>query len=126
MIWLASLPAVASILMDSLERAYPRVPVTAVPRGDCIVLLGGMAKPSRRFAPDAGRIPAGSRLEKTAALFRAGKAEAVIVAAGGALLDAGGETEADRALPDRNAIAATHRALHEWAGWAYYSLRGWL
>lgn len=83
LLWLASTPMAAQSLVLSLESRFPAVSVQATPAADAIVVLGGAlvgAQPPRRPTFNLG--PASSRIWHAAALYRAGKAKWIIVAAG--------------------------------------------
>jgi len=82
-LWLGSTPAIAELSLDLLEGQYPALTPEATPAADAIVLLGGAlvgARPPQRPTFTLG--PASSRIWHAAALYRAGKAKWIIVAAG--------------------------------------------
>lgn len=82
-LWLASTPLVAQVLVGELESRHPALSVAETPSADAILVLGGAlagASPPRR--PNFNMGPASHRVWHAAALFRAGKAKWVIVAAG--------------------------------------------
>jgi uncharacterized SAM-binding protein YcdF (DUF218 family) len=82
-LWMASTPAVAIALVRDLESRYQPLTVAATPPADAIVVLGGAlsgAYPPTR--PTFNLAPAAGRVWHAAALYRAGKARWVIVAAG--------------------------------------------
>ncbi len=82
-LWLASTPLVAQALQGELESSYPAVAPHDSPKADAIVLLGGAligALPPHR--PNFSMGPDADRVWHAAALFRAGKAPWIIVAAG--------------------------------------------
>jgi uncharacterized SAM-binding protein YcdF (DUF218 family) len=83
-LWLASMPATALFLAQSLESRHPPVSIEATPPSDAVVVLGGAVKgalPPHR--PNLVLGPAASRVWHAAALYRAGKAKWIVVAAGG-------------------------------------------
>ena len=82
-LWIASMPATAIALVGHLESRYPAQPLEAAPRAAASVVLGGAlsgayppVRPSFVFTPAAGRV------WHAAALYHAGKAPLIIVAAG--------------------------------------------
>jgi uncharacterized SAM-binding protein YcdF (DUF218 family) len=96
-LWIASMPVTALFLARALESGHPPVSIEATPPADAIVLLGGAVRgalPPQR--PNLVLGPAASRVWHAAALYRAGKARWIVVAAGGAPHRADGEqVEAD-------------------------------
>lgn len=83
LLWVGSTPWVADTLVADLESRYPALTAQATPAADAIIVLGGAvagAKPPER--PTLGLGQASSRVWHAAALYRAGKARWVIVAAG--------------------------------------------
>jgi len=79
---LLSLPAVADILLRSLEERYPELPAVELPVAEAIIVLGGgvMPRPEARPYPD---LQSGSdRVWHAARIFRAGKAPLVILSGG--------------------------------------------
>jgi uncharacterized SAM-binding protein YcdF (DUF218 family) len=83
-LWVASMPIAASALNDDLERRYPVMPVQAAPTVDAIVVLGGAVVPAKRPGRQTyGLTSASDRVWQAAALYRAGKAKWLLVAAGG-------------------------------------------
>jgi len=81
-LWLASTPFAASTLYSDLEARYPPTPLSKLPSGDCVVLLGGVVGPAMPPRVDIELNAAVDRVYKTAQLQRAGKAKYVIVTAG--------------------------------------------
>lgn len=81
-LWGASMPVVAGRLYAGLEGDYPAVPLSQVPAGGCVVLLGGVISAPAAPRVDADFNEAIDRVYKTAQLYRAGKAPLVIVTAG--------------------------------------------
>jgi uncharacterized SAM-binding protein YcdF (DUF218 family) len=95
-LWVASMPVVAQALTRALEAPYPALIVEATPTADAIVVLGGAlvgASPPQR--PTFGMGPAASRVWHAAALYRAGKAKWIVIAAGGQPEFEGQQIEAD-------------------------------
>jgi len=74
-----STPYVATGLYYTLERQYPVKKLAEIPKGDCLVLLGGAlaAALSPRVDPDMGE--AVDRLYKAAQLYKNHKAPWVVV-----------------------------------------------
>jgi uncharacterized SAM-binding protein YcdF (DUF218 family) len=81
-LWIASMPVFANWLIAHLEAPYPEVPVETLPQADVAILLGGaVSQPlPPRVTADLGI--ASDRIVETARLFRAGKVDAILVAAG--------------------------------------------
>jgi uncharacterized SAM-binding protein YcdF (DUF218 family) len=82
-LWLCSMPLVAHALATSLESRYPALAAEASPSADAIVVLGGAlagAQPPARPAFVLGQ--SSTRIVHAAALYRAGKAKWIVVAAG--------------------------------------------
>ena len=81
-LWVSSMPITAGTLYSSLIRNYPAVPLQEIPAGDCIIVLGGAVGPAVYPRVDIELNEAVDRVYKAAQLFRAGKGQVVIVAAG--------------------------------------------
>lgn len=82
-LWVGSMPLTGQILGTPLENYYAPVQVAAAPKADAIVVLGGAltgAQPPER--PNMAMGSSADRVWQAAALYRAGKAPWVIVAAG--------------------------------------------
>jgi uncharacterized SAM-binding protein YcdF (DUF218 family) len=82
-LWIASTPWVADALVSDLEQHYPAVAPQLSPQADAILVLGGAvsgAHPPSRPTLSLGQ--ASTRVWHAAALYRAGKARWVVVAAG--------------------------------------------
>jgi uncharacterized SAM-binding protein YcdF (DUF218 family) len=82
-LWLAATPLVSLSLAESLAAGYPLLTPEKTPRADAIVVLGGtviVARPPQR--PVFGMGPGSDRVWHAAALYRAGKAPLILVAAG--------------------------------------------
>ena len=82
LLWLASTPALASLLTNLLEEQNPPVSVETIsPQDVAIVLTGGVA--GRQSTTNAVRLgPTGDRLMQAAMLWRAGKAQTIIISGG--------------------------------------------
>jgi uncharacterized SAM-binding protein YcdF (DUF218 family) len=81
-LWVASMPLVASALYRQLESRFPPRPLTEIPQTDCIVLLGGAVAPAVPPRSDIELSSGIDRVYKTAQLYRAGKGRVVVVSAG--------------------------------------------
>jgi uncharacterized SAM-binding protein YcdF (DUF218 family) len=93
LLWLAATPLVAASLAGALERQHPPVRPDAAQRADAILILGGALARSGSAQINMGA--AADRIWHAAALYRAGKAGWVIVAAGGRAIAEDGRVEAD-------------------------------
>lgn len=94
LLWSASMPYVAETLMGRLERDYPAVMMTEVPRSKCIVLLGGSVEPVRQPRVDIDLLDGVDRVRKAAQLYREGMAQMIIVSGGNQPWSPFEETEA--------------------------------
>jgi uncharacterized SAM-binding protein YcdF (DUF218 family) len=95
-LWLASMPVVAHALGSRLERQYPALRAADLPSADAIVVLGGAVTPAQ--PPERPTFALGessTRILHAAALYRAGKAKWIVVAAGNRPGYARQQTEAD-------------------------------
>ena len=81
-LWMSSTPLVATTLYRDLEARYPPLPLTKLPVGDCLVLLGGAVGPAMPPRVDIELNEAVDRVYKAAQVHRAGRAKFVIVTAG--------------------------------------------
>lgn len=81
-LWTASTPYVANTLLGVLERDYPAVMMTEVPRSKCIVVLGGTVEPVLSPRVDIDMLEAADRVRKAAQLFRADLGKVIIVTGG--------------------------------------------
>lgn len=82
-LWLGSLPVVADGLGRVLESQYPVMSVESTPQADAIVVLGGALAGAQPPARPTFVLGASStRIVHAAALYRAGKAKWIVVAAG--------------------------------------------
>ena len=75
-LWLASAPAFAGLLTVILEYQNPPVPIATISPKDVLIVLGG------GLARGAHTGPAGDRVIQAAFLWRAGKAQTIIVTSG--------------------------------------------
>ena len=83
-LWIASTPMATQALVGALESRYPALTLEKTPQADAIVVLGGSVAgrhPPKR--PYIGLNSASTRVWYAAALYRAGKAKWIVVAAGG-------------------------------------------
>jgi uncharacterized SAM-binding protein YcdF (DUF218 family) len=95
-LWLGSTPWIADALASHLERQYRAMAPQDAPVADAIVVLGGAvagARPPER--PTLSLLPSSTRVWYAAALYRAGKARWVVVAAGNRPEHADEQVEAD-------------------------------
>jgi uncharacterized SAM-binding protein YcdF (DUF218 family) len=81
-LWIASMPLVAEGLYRHLETRYPPLPLAEIPESGCIVLLGGVVSPPLAPRVDLELSEPVDRVYKSAQLYRAGKAQFIIVTAG--------------------------------------------
>lgn len=95
-LWIGSMPALAQALTAHLESRYPMLSVQATPEADAIVVLGGaLAGAHLPHRPHFQLGPAANRVWHAAALYRAGKAKWLVVAAGNQPGSEGQQIEAD-------------------------------
>jgi uncharacterized SAM-binding protein YcdF (DUF218 family) len=95
-LWIPSLPSVAWVLLWSLERQYPAVPVDRVPASDCIVVLGGVLGAEIYPRAEVELTESIDRVYHAARLFRESKGKFVVVAAGNQPWMGGERPEAER------------------------------
>lgn len=81
-LWICSMPLVANGVLGKLEQQYAAVPLSAIPKSKCLVVLGGVLEPVRPPRVDINLLDSADRIIKTANLYRAGKAEVVIISGG--------------------------------------------
>ena len=81
-LWVFSTPVISDWLRYSIERSYPPIPVAQLPKAQAIVVLGGaIAPPTEGWAlPDLSG--AADRVWHAARLFKAGKAQIVVLSGG--------------------------------------------
>jgi len=116
-LWTWSTPVFSDLVRSSLEQRYPELPVDEVPRADVIVVLGG-AMQHDADRPYPGVSSAADRYWHGARLYRAGRADQIIVSGGRTRGRGPGLTEAaaaallmgDLGVP-REAIVLETRAL---------------
>lgn len=94
-LWVCSMPRVADMLYGRLENNFPPLPLAHVPASECIVLLGGAVEPALFPRVDIDFNEAIDRVYKAAQLYRAGKAQVVIVTAGNQPWSEPGPAEAE-------------------------------
>ena len=94
-LWVSSVPVVADRLIWSLQRLYVPLSSSDIPDADCAVVLGGVV--GRVALPRAtiDLYDSIDRVYRAAALYREGKAQRIIVAAGNQPWAAGAEPEAN-------------------------------
>lgn len=95
-LWIASLPAVSHALGSALEGRYRALTPRETPAADAILVLGGalvVAHPPERPTFVLGE--SSTRVLHAAALYRAGKARWIVVAAGNRPGHEGEQVEAD-------------------------------
>lgn len=112
LLWICSTPLLAVSLGDSLERQYAALRPEDTPPADAIVVLGGAlagASPPLRPTFDLG--PAADRVWHAAALYRAGKSKAVVVAAGPQPHESGIQVEADAIVEMLNTLGVPSAAI---------------
>ncbi len=95
MLWSASTPYVADTLMGRLERDYPAVMMTEIPRSKCVVLLGGAVEPVFPPRVDLDMLDGIDRVRKAAQLSRLGLVKTIIVTGGNQPWSPFPETEAE-------------------------------
>ena len=81
-LWVASLPIVADALLRQLENDFPAVTLDSIAPRKCLVLLGGVLQPALSPRVDVNMLDGIDRVHKAAQLYKAGKAETIIVAGG--------------------------------------------
>jgi uncharacterized SAM-binding protein YcdF (DUF218 family) len=95
-LWVGSTPWLADTMSAQLEGRYPALTPQATPNADAILVLGGAVSgvklPER---PTLMLGPASTRVWHAAALYKAGKAKWIVVAAGNRPAQALEQTEAD-------------------------------
>jgi len=81
-LWVASMPIVATTLYGELEKDFPPVALEDIPVSKCIVVLGGVVGPVHYPRVDVELNEAIDRVYKAAQLYRAGKGRVLIVTGG--------------------------------------------
>jgi len=94
-LWISSMPITAATLYGRLEQPYPPIPTVDIPASDCVVVLGGAVGPALSPRVDIELNEAVDRVYKTAQLYRDGKAQAVLVAAGNQPWNTSEQSEAE-------------------------------
>lgn len=94
LLFVASLPIVASELYGRLEGRFPPEPLSEIPVSQCMVVLGGAVGMPVRPRQDIELGEAVDRVYKAAQLYRLGKAGRVFVAAGNQPWAGAGPSEA--------------------------------
>lgn len=82
LLWVSSLPPVASALLWTLQKQYPPVEMESVPAGQCIIVLGGAVGDATYPRVEIELSESIDRVYQAARLYRLGKGRRVIVAAG--------------------------------------------
>jgi len=94
-LWLSSTPLVANGVYSSLERQYSPVSLDGVPEADAIIVLGGGVQPAAFPRDYPGLNQAGDRILHGARLYKAGKANKIVISGGQVFPDPSLSTEAD-------------------------------
>ena len=81
--------------MGKMEQQFPAVTMVEIPVRRCIVLLGGAVQPVKSPRVDVNLLDSADRVYKASSLYRAGKGQVVIVAAGNQPWSGFEQTEAD-------------------------------
>src|SRR6478672_8692991 len=76
LLWLASTPAFAGLLIKIFEKRNPSGPIETISPKDVVVVLGG------GLAQEAHMGQAGDRVMQAALLWRAGKVKTIIISGG--------------------------------------------
>lgn len=113
-LWLAATPLVSLSLAESLGSRYPVIEAEKTASADAIVILGGTvagARPPRR--PVFGFGPGSDRVWHAAALYRAGKAPRILVAAGNQPHESDQQIEADAIAQALTILGVPAAAIHK-------------
>lgn len=81
-LWIFAMPPVATALIWSLEKHNPPVAAEALPRADCIIVLGGALGYATFPRIDIELSDAVDRVYQAAKIYRLGKGRTVVVTAG--------------------------------------------
>jgi uncharacterized SAM-binding protein YcdF (DUF218 family) len=81
-LWAFALPTVSGRLLWSLEQQYPPTPTRELPTADCLVVLGGALGFATYPRVEIELTDAIDRVYQAANLYREGKGQTIIVAAG--------------------------------------------
>lgn len=112
LLWICSTPLLAVTLGGALERQYVAQLPEDAPVADAIVVIGGtlsVASPPLRPTFNLGT--AIDRVWHAAALYRAGKAKYILVAAGPQPYDRGIQVEADAIVEILTTLGVPHEAI---------------
>jgi uncharacterized SAM-binding protein YcdF (DUF218 family) len=113
-LWLAATPLVSLSLAESLGARYPLLEAAKTPAADAIVVLGGTvagARPPERPVFSFG--PGSDRVWHAAALYRAGKAPLVLIAAGNQPHQRDQQVEADAIAEALVTLGVPTTAIHK-------------
>jgi len=94
LLWVFSMPIFANLLLSSLERDYADLPIDDVPYADVIVILGGGAFSYDRGSPNTNLNGNIDRYWHGVRLYRAGRAQRVLLSGARDSRKASGPTEA--------------------------------
>jgi len=94
-LWVTSMPVVATSFYRDLEAQYPPVPLEKLPKSDCIIVLGGVLGAALKPRVDTEFYDSIDRVYKAAQLYRASKGRSLIVTAGNQPWSASPWAEAD-------------------------------
>lgn len=86
-----SSPAVADLLMSSLEDRYPYRSVAACPQTDAVFVFGGMLGPRDRADGSVAWNEAAERFDRALEIMRAGKAHVLVLSGGAERYPGGGD-----------------------------------
>ena len=81
-LWAASTPAVADWAALTLERQYPPKPVSELPKSDVVIVLGGAIIPAIAPRIVSDLQSSADRVLHAARIYKAGKAERVLITGG--------------------------------------------
>jgi uncharacterized SAM-binding protein YcdF (DUF218 family) len=94
-LWISSMPVVASLLYGNLERQFPPVVMEQIPDSRCIVVLGGAVGPALPPRVSVELSESSDRVYMASKLYRAGKGSQVIVSGGNQPWSADTRSEAE-------------------------------
>ncbi len=83
-LWLCSTALFADVLMGNLEKGFPPRALSATPKADVILVLGGATRGDTHMSSLGDLNQQADRLVHAAALYKAGKAPVVMVSGGSA------------------------------------------
>jgi uncharacterized SAM-binding protein YcdF (DUF218 family) len=108
LLFLFSSSTVSQLLLRSLEKQYPQLPMESIPQAEAIVVLGGSTSRSPASPDQAPELDSASdRLLYAARLFRAGKAPLILFS--------GGAVPFLTSRPGGSEAEAATQLLKEWA-----------